>query len=194
LSASVISYPWASNLVYRIAGESPPAPRAAARNPANNQPGQLDLTALNQGIAIAEQQVDGWKSVIVRIPSTTDESTMITIDRGDGGEPHKRSQLTLKKGTAEVIRWEPFSSFTPGRKMRTILRFAHTGEAAGIVGQTIAGLASAGAVFLVWTGLALALRRFRGWLGRKSSTEPVAAPQLVDSEAVNQTSRRFNEL
>jgi hypothetical protein len=58
-----------------------------------------------------------------------------------------------------------------------LLRFAHTGEVAGIVGQTVAGLVSAGGAFLVWTGLALAFRRFRVWAGRrfgKSKTEPGA--------------------
>ena len=47
-----------------------------------------------------------------------------------------------------------------------ILRFAHTGEVLGLPGQTIAGIASAGAVVLVYTGLALALRRFVAWRRR----------------------------
>jgi hypothetical protein len=36
------------------------------------------------------------------------------------------------------------------------LRFAHTGELFGLVGQTVAGIASAGGALLVWTGFALA--------------------------------------
>jgi uncharacterized iron-regulated membrane protein len=39
------------------------------------------------------------------------------------------------------------------------MRFLHTGEALGAGGQLAAGLASLGAAVLVWTGLALALRR-----------------------------------
>ena len=57
------------------------------------------------------------------------------------------------------MRWQPFSA-EPGRRLRSILRFAHTGEVLGIVGQTIAGIVSLGAVLLVYTGLALSLRRF----------------------------------
>jgi uncharacterized iron-regulated membrane protein len=47
-----------------------------------------------------------------------------------------------------------------------MLRFAHTGEYWGLPGQTIAGLASAVACVLVWTGLALAWRRFVAWRAR----------------------------
>ena len=39
------------------------------------------------------------------------------------------------------------------------LRFLHTGEALGWPGQLVAGIASLGGVMLVWTGLALAVRR-----------------------------------
>ena len=47
-----------------------------------------------------------------------------------------------------------------GQRIRSWLRFAHTGEVYGVVGQTIAGVASAGAMVMVWTGLALTWRRF----------------------------------
>jgi uncharacterized iron-regulated membrane protein len=67
-----------------------------------------------------------------------------------------------------VVRWEPFSSFTKGRQLRSILRFAHTGEVGGIVGQTVAGLVSLGGCFLVYTGLALAWRRLRAWRAKRS--------------------------
>jgi len=42
----------------------------------------------------------------------------------------------------------------------------HTGEAGGIFGQSIAATASAGAAVLVWTGIALALRRGNRWRKR----------------------------
>jgi uncharacterized iron-regulated membrane protein len=46
------------------------------------------------------------------------------------------------------------------------MRFAHTGEVLGLPGQTVAGIVSAGGAVLVWTGLALAWRRCRSWMGR----------------------------
>ena len=39
------------------------------------------------------------------------------------------------------------------------MRFLHTGEALGLIGQTVAGLVSLTSVIMVWTGLALAYRR-----------------------------------
>ena len=62
---------------------------------------------------------------------------------------------------------------TLGRRLRMVLRFAHTGEVVGIVGQTIAGVVSAGASVLVYTGLALSWRRFRSWQVRRRSQESV---------------------
>jgi uncharacterized iron-regulated membrane protein len=99
ISALPISFPWASNLVYRLAGEAPPPP---ASRPA----------------AGAER---------------------------------------------------------PGRRARSISRFLHTGEVLGLLGQTIAGLASLGGVVLVWTGLALTWRRFRAWRARSQEHESLAA-------------------
>jgi hypothetical protein len=47
------------------------------------------------------------------------------------------------------------------------MRFAHTGELGGLTGEAIAGLASAGGAFLVYTGVALALRRLATWRARR---------------------------
>lgn len=196
LSATVISYPWASNLAYRIVGEAPPqAPqRAPAVQPQGNAARQrggaernsteISLSGLDQLWARAEQQSPGWRSVSLRLPNSAEAPLSFTIDHGDGGQPQKRAQLTLDRSTGEVVRWEPFSSFSNGRKLRSILRFAHTGEVIGIPGQTIAGLVSLGACFLVWTGLALAWRRFRAWLGRRSGA-PVQSPAPLAEAAAN---------
>ena len=107
----------------------------------------------------------------MRLPSSAEAPLAFTIDQGNGGQPQKRSQLTLNRATGEVVRWEPFSSMTLGRRLRMVLRFAHTGEVLGIIGQTIAGAVSAGASVLVYTGLALSWRRFRAWQARRCSLE-----------------------
>jgi hypothetical protein len=46
-----------------------------------------------------------------------------------------------------------------GSKLRRWFRFIHTGEQYGVIGQTIAGLSTLAACFLVYTGLALSFRR-----------------------------------
>ena len=108
-------------------------------------------------LARAEQQVAGWRTISFRLPAAAEAPVVFTIDRGMGGEPHKRGTLTLNRPAAEIVRWEPFESLSQGRRLRTWLRFAHTGEVYGLVGQTIAGLLSFGGAVLMYTGLALAL-------------------------------------
>jgi uncharacterized iron-regulated membrane protein len=92
---------------------------------------------------------------------------VFAIDKGDGGQPQHRSTLTLDRRTGDVVTYEAFSDLTLGRRIRNVMRFAHTGEVLGIPGQTLAGAVTFGGVMLVWTGIALALRRFRSWLRRR---------------------------
>ena len=75
------------------------------------------------------------------------------------------------------MRWEPFSSQSPGRRARTWLRFAHTGEVYGLTGRRSRARHAGGAV-LVWTGLALALRRFIAW---RNVREPAKARDGVSA-------------
>lgn len=173
LSAVVISYTWAGNLVYRIVGETPPAPRANQPAANRDNAAQPTFDNLNSAWARAEQQVSDWKSISLQLPTAAAAPLTFNIDSGTGGQPQKRAQLVLDRATGNVVRWEPFSSYTRGRQLRSILRFAHTGEVVGVAGQTIAGLVSTGGAVLVVTGLALAIRRLRAWLASRSkSSQP----------------------
>ena len=73
------------------------------------------------------------------------------------------------------------------------MRGLHTGEALGFAGQTVAGLASLGGCFLVWTGFAMAWRRFRY---RKrdaedaTTVEYVSAPVEANSTAIANDAHR----
>jgi uncharacterized iron-regulated membrane protein len=173
LSGTVISFPWMGNLVYRVVGENPPAQPARPPGPPPGAQGggtpAISIEGLNQLWARAEQHSPGWKSLSLRLPANAEAPLVFTIDHGTGGEPQKRATLTLDRKTGEVAKWEPFSSFTTGRQLRSFLRFAHTGEVAGLIGQTIAGIVSLGGAVLVWTGLALAWRRFRTWKTRRAT-------------------------
>jgi uncharacterized iron-regulated membrane protein len=68
----------------------------------------------------------------------------------------------LNPFTGEFLSRETFADLTTARQIRSWTRFLHTGEAVGWIGQAIAGLASLGGCFLVYTGFALAWRRFFG--------------------------------
>src|SRR5215467_10871644 len=109
----------------------------------------IDWAGMDAAWHRAEQQTPGWQIITLRLPPSARAPLAFTIDRGTGGRPELRAQLTLDSKTAEVIRWEPFSSYNRVRQLRTWFRFIHTGEADGLAGQTIAGIASAGATVLV---------------------------------------------
>ena len=185
-----ISYPWASNLVYRLAGDvpprasSPPRDPGAASGPATPagadgrvpahgdvERGQLQpaasLARLDQGFAAASQQVAGWRAMTVRMPQSAQQPYVFTIDEGYGGQPQKRGTLTVDQAGGRPEKWETFADQSPGRRLRSWFRFVHTGEFYGPTGQTIAGIVSAGGVVLVWTGIALAWRRFNAWVNRR---------------------------
>lgn len=176
LSATVISYTWASNLVYRVVGETPPAPRTANQQPAraNNDPSATAVSNIDSAWSIAKGQVSDWRSITLQLPTSAAAPLTFNIDSGSGGQPQKRGQLVLDRSTGAVTRWEPFSSYTRGRQLRSILRFAHTGEVAGIPGQIIAALVSLGGAVLVFTGMALALRRFYAWFAKRAATVKTA--------------------
>lgn len=187
LTAMPISFPWANAAVYRMVGEEPPQQggrgggggegrqRGEGERAERQEP--PTVAGLNSLWTVAEKQVPGWRTINVRIPASERAPVVFAIDKGDGGQPQHRSTLTLNRATGEVVSFEAFSDQSLGRRLRSISRFAHTGEVLGVPGQTIAGLATAGAVVLVWTGIALTLRRFRAWVARrgKRQTEVVAA-------------------
>ena len=163
-TAATISYPWMGDLLYRLAGEEPPARSERAERPRGEGRGgeAVSLDGLNGLWTVAERQVPGWQSLTGRIPEGGEGPVTFTISRGHRGRPDLRSQLTLAR-SGEVEKWEPFASQTAGRRLRSWARWVHTGEAGGLLGQTLAGIASGGAAVLVWTGLALSWRRFFSW-------------------------------
>lgn len=167
LSAVTISYTWAGNLAYAIVGETPP-PRSA-QPPAQNQANaSISFNRLDNLLARAERHANDWRTIAMQLPNALDAPVTFTIDAGNGGQPQKRSQLTLNQMSGEIARHEDYDDLSRGRRLRSWLRFAHTGEFYGVTGQTIAGLASLGGAFLVWTGLSLAWRRFRAWRARRA--------------------------
>jgi uncharacterized iron-regulated membrane protein len=181
-TAVVFSYPWANDLVYRSVGEEPPrggppSPPAGAASAGNIAAG-LDWSS---GPAVNRRSYDElferaaahgeWQALTLGIP--TDDaaaSVRFSVDAGNGGQPQRRHTLTLDAASGEVQSWVPFSSQPTGQRVRSWIRFLHTGEALGIAGQTVAGLVSLTSVLMVWTGLALAWRRLIVPLYRRKPT------------------------
>ncbi|HTU99195.1 MAG TPA: PepSY-associated TM helix domain-containing protein [Luteitalea sp.] len=183
-SGSVIGYPWASDLTYRMVGEAPPArPQPGATRPGEPRPGEgrsaegrrdaeapaVPSMTLAQLLTVAEQRSPEWTILTARLPRPEDRDVQVTVDTGTGAQPQKKGTLQLDRSTGAVKKWEPFEAQSRGRQWRSWMRFAHTGEYYGLTGQTIAMLVTAGSVVLVWTGFALTWRRFRAWRARSAS-------------------------
>jgi uncharacterized iron-regulated membrane protein len=174
-SGAMISYRWVSSLVYRAAGESPPtagagpaaAPLVRAPSP---KPGakRLDVDGLRVAVNAA---VPGWSSATFRMGRGGAQTLALSV-KSLAGPPFTAVQLTLDPVTGDLLQREGYGDYTRGRKLRTWLRFLHTGEALGWAGQFVAGLASLGATLLVWTGLSLAIRRLLRWRPGRSSPSP----------------------
>lgn len=185
LSGVVISYPWASNLVYAVNGVQPPAAgkgKEAKGKGAPRGPQHASFANLDPLVERAQQQDPNWRTLTFQVPATDDAPVTFNIDAGNGGQPQKRSSVTVDRASAAVVHAESFADQDAGRRARSWIRFIHTGEYYGLLGQTVAGIASAAGALLVWTGIALAYRRFLAWLARDRRRKS-DAPSCVDRAA-----------
>lgn len=171
-SGSVMSYPWANNLLYRMAGSTPPAPPAAA-SAAPKPPAAVNFDAINSTGEKAAAYMPEWRTISLRLPQHA-----YTVEQTHRGRPDQKVTLKFDAKTGELTA-ETFASLNRGVQWRQWSRWLHTGEAGGFVGQTIAGLASLAGALLVFTGLGLAARRFAAWRKKGKGaavTTPAATP------------------
>ena len=185
LSGVVISYRWAGDLVYTLTGTEPPQRAAQTESePATpgDEPAPFPVAPSESFLDAARKQVPEWAYITLNLPKEGAETTTLTISEMDNRIPLTRSTLTVSTTDAGVVEWIPFTSLNMGRQIRTWLRWIHTGEAAGWFGQLIAGVASAGAVVLVWTGLSLAWRRFRRFNKDRQNTKMTTKDIPLESD------------
>jgi hypothetical protein len=197
-SGVIMSYPWASNLLYTMTGSPLPpqiGPGAGKAAPAGGKAGPgagkagpgfpggfggfggapANWDGLDLAWSKAGQQATNWKSIRVQGSPNANAPFNFVVDRGDGGQPQLRSTLTISR-QGQVMNVADFSGNSMGARLRQLARFTHTGESLGVWGQTIAGLATAGGAMMVYTGIALSLRRLFAW--RRRRTE-MAEPEIV---------------
>ena len=173
LTATVISYQWASNLLYTLTGNEVPKQQQGGGPQQQGQEAAFAIPEnLNAGWARAAQQAPEWRSLSLRLPVT--DSAVFTIDEGVYWNIFARSTLTLKPDTAEVAKWDPYGDRNAAVQLRSWFRFTHTGETGGIVGQIIGFIACVGGAVLVWTGFSLAFRRFGNFLKRRKNQESLS--------------------
>ena len=180
----MISYPWATNLVYRVAGSEPPAPAGPQRQPATGRRATdgPSLDGINAAFEQARNKVPGWQTITWR--AAQGNTVALAVAESHRGRVDLRSTITVDRSTGQIVRTETFSEQSRGRRWRSWLRFVHTGEAFGIIGQSIAGIASAGAAVLAWTGLALNWRRLRAWVTRRNRKGQPLEPASAAMQSV----------
>ncbi|AEI67447.1 PepSY-associated TM helix domain-containing protein [Corallococcus macrosporus] len=181
-SGMVISYKWASNLVYTVTGNTPPASKGPPGSAAVKVPAPAVETPrkpMDALIAEAQRTSPTWSSVTLRLGggarggeggSDGVDAVTVAVREADGWPLFSSKQVSLNPFTGEVAKVETYADYNSGRKARSWLRFLHTGEALGLLGQLVAAIASLGGVFLVYTGFALSWRRF--FTRRRTNTEP----------------------
>jgi uncharacterized iron-regulated membrane protein len=171
LSGAVMSFDWANRLLFSAYGEEAPvrrnagAPAADAR-PAGNRSDDPGIAALSPRASLeslrqaAIAQTPGWNRLTMPLEATGPH-VEISLELASTERRPPRQTVVLSTADASVIRVQPpqVSVQSPGQRARSWMRFAHTGEQYGIVGQTVAGIASLAACVLVYTGFALAWRR-----------------------------------
>ncbi len=162
LTGVVMSFEWANALLFRLAGSPVPASGRAAGNRGQREPHRLasgDEPNYDRLLGTAMTLNRDWHIITLNMAQSANSPISVSVDTGTGSQPQKRSQYLLNRETGTVMKRIDFSDGSLGQRLRAFVRFGHTGEWSGLLGQTIAGLASLGACVLVYTGLSLSVRR-----------------------------------
>ena len=166
-TAMFFSYSWPTGMLYALTGEErPQSGGGGAGGGAKKPAAPPSFDGLNALWAKAAASAPGWRSITMRLSERPEAPAAFSIDRGNGTRPDLRSALTLDRKTGAVVRLETPADLGAARNARSWIRWLHTGEAGGLAGQTLAGIASAAACMLVYTGWMLTWRRFRAWRQR----------------------------
>ncbi|HET7536007.1 MAG TPA: PepSY-associated TM helix domain-containing protein [Candidatus Didemnitutus sp.] len=190
LTAVPMSYRWGANLIYQIAGE--PAPTQPQSGPAavevpKPEPGRRPL-GYDSLLASAQAQFPRWELITLRLGggqrgagAATGPAVNITVKESGSWPRTATTNLWFNPYTGDILKREGYAELPTSRQIRSWTRFLHTGQALGGIGQLAAGLACLGGCVLVYTGLALAWRRFFG----RSTGTPLAPKNSQPLETVS---------
>lgn len=175
----VLSYRWAGDLVYQLAGEKPPAPASGPATPATPTrpaspaptPPAVSAAVLKPDalLAAAQKPSPDWAQITLRfnppllanpLNQTPPRNFTVVVKEKNPWPPFRVNTLTLDAVTGELKRTDTFAALSTGTRARRWVRLLHSGEALGSFVQLLSGLACLGGCVLVYTGFALAWRRF----------------------------------
>jgi uncharacterized iron-regulated membrane protein len=158
-TATLFHFQWANEILYSAYSMETPAPRI--------RPETVKLVDGKQSYdylyTVAKQHAldngaQDWYSMWVEFGREKGH-TRFYIDSSLGNNPVEAYALFLDNDTASVVKVERGSDWSAASQAWDVARYLHTGEDCGVIGQTIAGLASLAACFLVYTGFTLSWRR-----------------------------------
>lgn len=160
-TGAIMSYPWANAMLYAAYGEKPPARRGSRQGGDHNEVSQpQNLATLDAAFNAAKLSDKNWTRIDLIIPAPANAPSMrMIVNNGAGLLPRQRTTHTYDRVSARITNTLTNADVGKARRARVIARYLHTGEQFGIIGSTIAVLASLAACFLAYTGLALAYRR-----------------------------------
>ena len=186
LSGTMLSYPWVNDLMYRTVGDTPPprpgtAPAARPESPTvrepETEPVSVENVSWDKLFTNVQREIPDWMTATLNMKPGEDGLTSV-VERGTGGQLQKRVTVTADPETLEITKVATFADHSPGRRARLTLRYLHTGEWFGKIGQTIAGIVSLATLFMIWTGISLALRRLWAWRRRRGRGKDVEELEL----------------
>ncbi len=165
LTAMPISFRWAANSLYALTGTPMPQGGGAGRGGAPTAPPvPIPETARPLGadalVAVAQAEFPAWEQITYRAGGWPGRPATLAVRTSVSWPRTATTTLSLDPYTGAVLRREGYAKMNAAQKLRSWTRFLHTGEALGIGGQLAAALACLGGCFLVYTGFALAWRRF----------------------------------
>ncbi|MFT3991537.1 MAG: PepSY-associated TM helix domain-containing protein [Luteolibacter sp.] len=166
LTGLIMAYPWANGMLYSAFGESVPKRQAGGqqggREGGKEGGGKMKIstTHLDALAEFAKKQVPDWRSMSLELPTNDEQPLVVTVTDAGRGRPDRRQKFTVTPDTFEIVKRETSSDLKPVAQARQFVRWLHTGEAFGWIGQLLMALACSAALVLVWTGFALSFRRF----------------------------------
>ncbi len=184
LTALPISFRWAAELTYTLTGTPLPAsgPQSSGAPPStapvpvpavDARPASRDVM-----LAIAQRELPAWQTVTLRFAHSPDASkpqpASFTVREAGTWPRTATTTLQFDPFTGTLLQRDGHAGLSAARKVRAWSRYLHTGEALGGFAQFIAAVACLGGCVLVYTGFALAWRRFFGGMKNHSDVEPSA--------------------
>jgi uncharacterized iron-regulated membrane protein len=190
LTGVIMALPWANELLFRATGSPLPQQRMQGgpreeHGAAGHEGGKRHGAAGERGegersegphkaerpqttdydgiFATARQEAGAlhpaWRTLQMRAPEPGAHTVQVVVDAGNGAQPARRDTLVLTaEGRLDHV--ERFADQSAGRKARAVVRFLHTGKIFGLAGELIGFLACLAGAALVYTGVALSVRRF----------------------------------